>query len=77
MKVIEAIKKTKGLKENFIIKSKKVETLVNEADCMEFYFNGTSFVFITKQKYKVDGTELQLIIRADQMKNGSWWIKQN
>lgn len=77
MKVIEAIKQIKGLKENFVIKSKKVETLVNEADCMEYYFDGTQFIFITKQKYKVEGAQLTVIIRADKMKNGSWWIKQN
>jgi hypothetical protein len=75
MKTIEKIRGTKGLKDSFIIKSKKVEKLVNELDCRDHYCDGSSHVFLTNHFHKVQGHKIQTIIRANKMKDGTWWIK--
>lgn len=75
MKVIEKINQTKGMEGNFIIKSKKVQQLVEEVNCIEHTTDGKSHTFYTDATKKVQGCEMSITIYATKTKNGTWWVR--
>lgn len=66
--------------ENYVIKSKKVKSLVDQK--LEAYKHDTLGMsdeiihrFNTGQTYKVGSETFELWLHATQMKNGKWWIR--
>jgi hypothetical protein len=77
MKVIEKIKQTKSMKDNYIIKSKKVQQLVEELNCKEHTTDGKTQVFYTDGQKKVQGQMIDIALYATKTKDGKWWVRAN
>jgi len=77
MTIIEKIQELFG--ENFVIKSKKVKELVKGKmvayEKEDMYGKYDMHVFATDKKYKVEGAEFEITLRALQMKSGIWWVR--